>query len=330
MTAVNSFLHTFSIYVILGTLLSFILAQFSIRILGLREVSSKIRLMYLTLTIPFLAYLVIQVLFPRVGIYQVYQASTSELRYLFAVMCQIGYWVSLIITPFAMLVVALIAAKITLGIWTGKQLITRFGYASDKKYPEVFAVLQQLADKLRIAPPRVVVASGLGYDAFTIGWLRPVIVLSRQLIESIDTDELEAVLAHELAHVRRRDNLTNWIAGVLRDLMFFTPVAFWSYAILRDEKEKAADDLAVNITGKPLVYGATLIKIWKKARESGFDKMKGWGFYAVASSYLGSKNLLAARIHRVLERPQVPSSNCFMSVYLLIIFSVGFFLSFVC
>lgn len=83
------------------------------------------------------------------------------------------------------------------------------------------------------------------------GWWRPMVVVPAALLSRMPTDLVEALLAHELAHVRRHDYLVNLLQGVAEALLFYHPVTWWLSRRIRDEREHIADRLAAEVTGQP-------------------------------------------------------------------------------
>ncbi|HEY5802794.1 MAG TPA: M56 family metallopeptidase [Lysobacter sp.] len=83
------------------------------------------------------------------------------------------------------------------------------------------------------------------------GWLRPVVLLPSALLSRMPVDLLEALLAHELAHIRRHDYLVNLLQGVVEALLFYHPVTWWLSRRIRIEREHIADQLAAGVTGEP-------------------------------------------------------------------------------
>lgn len=79
-----------------------------------------------------------------------------------------------------------------------------------------------------------------------LGWLRPVILLPASVITSFPARQLEMVLVHELAHVRRHDHLVNLFQTMVETLLFYHPVVAWVSRDVRLERENACDDLAVH------------------------------------------------------------------------------------
>jgi beta-lactamase regulating signal transducer with metallopeptidase domain/beta-lactamase class D len=93
-----------------------------------------------------------------------------------------------------------------------------------------------------------------------IGWLRPVILVPTGALIGLNPRQLEALLAHELAHVRRFDYLVNLFQSVAETLLFYHPLAWWVSERIRAEREQACDDLAVAATGDALGYARALVE----------------------------------------------------------------------
>jgi bla regulator protein blaR1 len=91
-----------------------------------------------------------------------------------------------------------------------------------------------------------------------IGWLRPVILVPASALAGLSPQQLEAVLAHELAHVRRHDYLINLLQAAVETLLFYHPAVWWVSSQVRRERESCCDDLAVAICGDRLGYARAL------------------------------------------------------------------------
>ncbi len=85
----------------------------------------------------------------------------------------------------------------------------------------------------------------------TVGFLRPVVLVPAALLSGMPVPLLEALLAHELAHVRRWDYLANLLQSVVEALLFFHPVVWWLSSRMRDTREEVADALAADALGDP-------------------------------------------------------------------------------
>jgi Zn-dependent protease with chaperone function len=133
---------------------------------------------------------------------------------------------------------------------------------------ELEAMAARLARQLRVTAPAVTVLPTCRGGALVVGSRRPLVILGRDLLERLDEAELEGVLAHELAHVRRRDNLVSTFLGAVRDLTFFVPFGGWAIRQLHRERELAADQVAVGATGRPGALASGLLKVLDVAAPS--------------------------------------------------------------
>jgi len=127
--------------------------------------------------------------------------------------------------------------------------------------PRVAAIVVRLARGLAVTPPRVLVTRGATGGASVIGVRDPIVLLDEEILHRLDAQELEGVIAHELAHVARRDNLIAWAVAIVRDVAFFVPGAGWAVRALHREREAAADQDAVNVTGRPAALASGLLNV---------------------------------------------------------------------
>ena len=91
-----------------------------------------------------------------------------------------------------------------------------------------------------------------------IGFVKPVILLPASVLGGLTPQQLEAILAHELAHIRRHDYIVNLLQSLLETLLFYHPAVWWLSRRIRIEREHCCDDLAVSLCGDPLVYARAL------------------------------------------------------------------------
>lgn len=94
-----------------------------------------------------------------------------------------------------------------------------------------------------------------------IGYLKPVVLFPVALVNQLDHDQVEAILIHELSHIRRNDFLLNLIKTAIETLLFYNPFVWMAGRFIHIEREHACDDLVVKITGKPLNYAHALLKL---------------------------------------------------------------------
>ncbi len=220
-----------------------------------------------------------------------------------------------------------VASYLTLGIlrrlegWTSRRylqfwvLIVRvalglarlalFSWFAGRRGLEPTAELQALADlqaaKLGMPHPRLLVRIKDYPLALTCGLRRPTLLLSTWMLEQLDRGELESVLAHELAHVARRDFLVVWLATMLRDAFFYLPTSRIAYRQLQCEKELACDDLAVGLTHHPLALASALAKVWQE--------LVSEPTFGMAQSFTDQDDLIETRIERLMAVTQPGMNN---------------------
>ena len=130
-------------------------------------------------------------------------------------------------------------------LWAGRLRRAGEGDADGAWQPRV----DRLAARLCIARPvalRLLPGEG---SPLTAGWLRPVVLLPLAVATRMPVDLVEALLAHELAHVRRHDYLVNVLQGAAEALLFYHPAVWWLSRRIRFERELVADDLAAVALG---------------------------------------------------------------------------------
>ncbi|HET8905690.1 MAG TPA: M56 family metallopeptidase [Ktedonobacterales bacterium] len=161
--------------------------------------------------------------------------------------------------------------------------------------PELQALTNHLAIQLGATQPRLRLRTLDQPLALTYGLRRPTLVLSTWMVNRFDRRELEAVLAHELAHVVRRDYLVLWLATMCRDAFCYLPTSWMALKQLQAEKEVACDDLAIDITQSPLGLASALAKVWQQAVAVPLG---------LAQGLTEPNDVIEGRITRLLETPQ--------------------------
>jgi beta-lactamase regulating signal transducer with metallopeptidase domain len=145
------------------------------------------------------------------------------------------------------------------GGWAAVEGLRREGVAEpDAAWKERAA---KLARRLGLPRPIQVLASSRVAVPAAFGALRPVVLLPAAAFSALPVRELEALLAHELAHIRRHDYLVNLLQSVAETLFFYHPAVWWISHRLRVEREDACDDLAVMATGSITIYARALLDL---------------------------------------------------------------------
>ena len=134
-----------------------------------------------------------------------------------------------------------------------------------------------------------------------IGWIRPVILIPAAAFAGLSSAQIEAILAHELAHIRRLDFLVNLLQSALETVLFFHPAVWWLSSRVRAERELCCDDAAVACCGDRAAYARALATL------------EGLRQPVPAELQLGADGgSLMSRIRRLLQ-PQLPPNPRFRS-----------------
>ena len=146
--------------------------------------------------------------------------------------------------------------------------------------------VERMGRQLGIRRTVKLLESGLVRVPMVIGHLRPIILVPLGLINHLPAGEMEAVLLHELAHIRRLDHVVNMIQQAAECLFFFNPGLLWISALLREERENCCDDEAIAQTGDRVEFVRALVRFKEHS-------MRGMGL-----AFPGNKRQL---LHRVLR-----------------------------
>lgn len=168
--------------------------------------------------------------------------------------------------------------------------------------------LTRLATALNIKSNIQLVQSGLAKMPMVAGHFKPVILFPLGLLTALPAAEVEAILLHELAHIRRKDYLVNLLQHFTEIVFFFNPAVLWVSALIKTERENCCDDIAVAQAGSKRNYINALVSF----QEYHLQTMQ----YATA---LGSdKNQLLQRVKRMLYNNNKTLNNMektFLAVY---------------
>jgi len=109
-----------------------------------------------------------------------------------------------------------------------------------------------------------------------IGWLKPVVLIPASMLTGLTPAQLDMLILHELAHIRRHDYFVNFLQTLVETLLFFHPGVRWISKQMRNEREYCSDDIAVKISGNPIAYAHTLAdtaSLCKKHRHHSIPSM---------------------------------------------------------
>jgi len=151
--------------------------------------------------------------------------------------------------------VAFFSARLSRSCWCVRNIRLRDNEPLEAAWVDT---LNDLRLRLGVSRPVRLLKSALVEVPTVIGWLRPVILVPAATLSGLTPRQLEAVLAHELAHVRRQDYLVNAFQCLVETLMFYHPVVWWISRCIREERENCCDDLVIEVCGDRLAYARAL------------------------------------------------------------------------
>jgi bla regulator protein blaR1 len=150
--------------------------------------------------------------------------------------------------------------------------------------------LEELADKLRVRQKVELLQSAIIKIPVTVGLFKPVIIIPLGLLSDLPSYHVEAILLHELAHIRRKDYFINLLQSFVEVIFFFNPAILWISSLIREERESCCDDLAITEAKSKKHFIHALVA---------FQEYRAASSYAMAFS--GKKQHLLNRVKRIVN-----------------------------
>jgi uncharacterized protein (TIGR03435 family) len=154
--------------------------------------------------------------------------------------------------------VALLLARLAGGCWRVRRLRA---FVFTEPVSRWQAAADAIARRLRLTRPIMIVDSDRVDTPTVIGWLRPIVILPIAAMSNLAPVQVDAILAHELAHIRRHDFLVNLLQTAAETLLFYHPAVWWISGRIRAEREHCCDDVAVEVCGDPVTYAEALTEL---------------------------------------------------------------------
>jgi len=166
------------------------------------------------------------------------------------------YW----IVPLWLVGVMLLSLRPILGLWNVHRLRTRG--LSELPQP-ILKIGKRIANQIGISRTVQFAQSALVQVPTVIGIFKPVVLLPVSVTTGLSMTQIEQILAHELAHIRRHDYIVNLFQSFVETIFFFHPCVWWMSRQIRNERENCCDDIAVEQAGDPVVYVSALMSLEK-------------------------------------------------------------------
>lgn len=145
------------------------------------------------------------------------------------------------------------------------QVIRQYGLS--RIDPEWRLFVNSVAERMGIRKPVHIWLSEFVTSPVTVGWLKPVILVPIAAINNLNTQQMEAVLLHELSHIRRYDYIINLVISFIRVILYFNPFAKAFVKIVETEREKSCDEMVLQFQYSSYEYASALLTLEKLSRE---------------------------------------------------------------
>jgi bla regulator protein BlaR1 len=153
-------------------------------------------------------------------------------------------------------------------------------------------VFESLLGKLGLRQQVNFKLSALVNVPIVVGYLKPIVLFPIALVAQLEINQVEAILIHELSHIRRNDYLLNLIKTAVETILFFNPFVWLCSKLIGIEREHACDDLVLSLTGTPVTYAHALLKL---------EILKEKGSPAFSMAATGNNHHLYQRIKRITD-----------------------------
>jgi uncharacterized protein (TIGR03435 family) len=213
---------------------------------------------------------------------------------------QTSSWLTIVVGLW-MTGVSVLVARVTASWWLVRRLhLTAFASAPSR----FIAQADRLS--LRLGLHRALrVVDSIDVDTPTVvGWLKPAILLPVAAMANLTPAQVEAILAHELAHVRRHDGLVNLLQIAAETVLFYHPAVWWVSSRIRTEREHCCDEIATSVCGDAITYAEALVELER------------WRTDTAALALTATGGPLLTRVRRVLGLPpdDAPRSSALVTL----------------
>lgn len=184
--------------------------------------------------------------------------------------------------------VFILLTRLSAGCWRIRKLQAAARLEEPSRWQ---SLAEEIAARLGLTRRFTVIETVRVATPTVIGWLRPVILLPIAAMAGLSPRQVEAILAHELAHIRRHDFLINLLQTLAETMLFYHPAVWWISRRIRTEREHCCDDVAVAVSGDPAEYAAALAEL------------ASWSIAHPALAMAATRGPLVDRVRRLLRLP---------------------------
>ncbi len=206
--------------------------------------------------------------------------------------------------------VLVLSVRMAGGLWVVERLRRRWSRAAPQEWQDRLNALQE---SLGISQRVQLLISDRIAVPIAMGVFRAVVILPSSLLMGFPIDQVECLLLHELAHVRRFDYLLNLVQSCLETVLFYHPVVWWVSHTIRIEREHCCDEIVISATGNSKLYARALTHLEQQLHQIPQFSMSANGGH------------LMNRVARILSKKQNPKNSTALwpSIFLLTAVAIG-------
>ncbi len=285
-------LHSLIIYIIFGYTLLLPLVLASLRFFNINGAVQRLHIYLVAFLTPPVAFVIYHTLLVKrceSGLPPLWSENTFHL------LCTITEGMLIGFVPLLGLLSVIAVLRATAAVLMVRRLEKKAVTIENELSDFVYSLVIEKSKKLGMASPRVIFIRRDDFAAFTIGFIKPIIVINYDMVKFLTKREIEAVISHELVHVKNSDSLKNWILYFIRDVVILNPLSALLLRGYMTEKEVICDQKAAELVNqKPQEYASVLLKVWRSLA----DRQKESS--ALASNFTGS-NDMERRVQALLD-----------------------------
>ena len=180
---------------------------------------------------------------------------------------------------------------------------------------EIYHVLQELKSKMQMSENIQLRISQTVDTIFTYGFFHPIIVWPISLFNQLNADEVSLILAHELAHIKRKDYVVKMLLNLVNVVLYYHPLVWWLNRVINNEREYACDLEALAQNGDTTQLAMVLVKLQEYKLNPA----------TLSSNHFNDKNSFSNRIKRLFNMPIKQSFSKSKLTILLLFFAIGLF-----
>jgi ankyrin repeat protein/beta-lactamase regulating signal transducer with metallopeptidase domain len=177
----------------------------------------------------------------------------------------------------------------------GLAMVQRIKHYKSDLLPEYWRFkAEELSRQMKIRQRIVFLRSRIADSPLVIGFFKPAVIMPARVLTGLNEEQIEAILVHELAHIKRHDYPVNILQSLVEILFFFNPSVWWMSNTVRHERENCCDDIALSVTGEAYDYASALIQLEEQRRHTNAQ---------AALAFVGNQHSFTQRIKRLFNQP---------------------------